>query len=200
MNVDEMEWWWNHSWKVRIACFLVYSWNQFFEKLYLSRSIPRNRRHNDKKPEENVCYGLLMLLPPFICMVCPVLPSCLFKLILNVLDVTNRLSLRRTSLIGKPRLAVSSWCARRRLGARVRAGWRQKSRDEELWGSLLSPNTWMLVNEDPGPARGYRGPLATLPMGGNIDFVGSPADQSKVLNFVVNDVERNTFPTKCKIY
>ena len=113
MNVDEMEWWWNHSWKVRIACFLVYSWNQFFEKLYLSRSIPRNRRHNDKKPEENVSYGLLMLLPPFICMVCPVLPSCLFKLILNVLDVTNRLSLRRTSLIGKPRLAVSSCCARR---------------------------------------------------------------------------------------
>ena len=166
MNVDEMEWWWNHSWKVRIACFLVYSWNQFFEKLYLSRSIPRNRRHNDKKPEENVCYGLLMLLPPFICMVCPVLPSCLFKLILNVLDVTNRLSLRRTSLIGKPRLAVSSCCARRRLGARVRAGWRQKSRDEELWGSLLSPNTWMLVNEDPGPARGYRETPATLPMGG----------------------------------
>ena len=119
MNVDEMELRWNHSWKVRIACFLVYSRNQFFiyhqplrSWIYLSVFLETGDI-TIRNPEENVSFGLLMLLPPFICMVCPVLPSCLFKLILNVLDVTNRLSLRRTSLIGKPRLAVSSWCARR---------------------------------------------------------------------------------------
>ena len=153
MNVDEMEWWWNHSWKVRIACFLVYSWNQFFEKLYLSRSIPRNRRHNDKKPEENVCCGLLMLLPPFICMVCPVLPSCLFKLILNVLDVTNRLSLRRTSLIGKPRLAVSSCCALRAAPPRS-TGPRRLATKIPRWGIMREPAEPEYMNAGkwgPGP-------------------------------------------------
>ena len=119
MNVDYMELWWNHSWKVRIACFLVYSRNRFFiyhqslrSCIYLAVFLETGDI-TIRNPEENVSFGLLMLLPPFICMVCPVLPSCLFKLILNVLDVTNRLSLRRTSLIGKPRLAVSSWSARR---------------------------------------------------------------------------------------
>ena len=159
MNVDEMKLWWNNSWKVRIACFLVYSRNQFFiyhqplrSCIYLAIFVETGDI-TIRNPEENVSLGLLMLLPPFICMVCPVLPSCLFKLILNVLDVTNRLSLRRTSLIGKPRLAVSSWCAVRAAPPRS-TGPRRLATKIPRWGIMREPAEPEYMNAGkwgPGP-------------------------------------------------